>query len=266
MATRIDPPSLRTKTYELYRQELLAWREVTDLRKEKQGVAIALSLPEEDKTKIREKVFEQIKLDDLKKDDGLDTLIAFLDSHLKKDDLADSQEKFEEFEDFERKEGMSITEYIASFDFLYRKMEKLKMKLPMEILAFKLLRKANIGKEEKLLVLTGMNYEHKETLYEEAKKSLQKFKGDITEGQRGSSSAIKLEPAYLTENEEALLAAGYARARPSNYGNNKDRAAWNRKEDRNIQREFDNNSHRNAESRKMNPKGPDGQTLTCHCC
>ena len=47
MATRIDPPSLRTKTYELNRQELLARREVTDLRKEKQGQAIALSLPEE---------------------------------------------------------------------------------------------------------------------------------------------------------------------------------------------------------------------------
>ena len=78
MATRIDPPSLRSKSYELYRHELLAWREVTDLRKDKRGVAIALSLPEEDKNRIREKVFEQIKLDDLKKDDGLDTLIAFL--------------------------------------------------------------------------------------------------------------------------------------------------------------------------------------------
>ena len=180
MATRIDPPSLRTKSYELYRHELLAWREVTDLRKDKQGVAIALSLPEEDKNRIREKVFEQIKLDDLKKDDGLDTLIAFLDSHLKKDDLADSLEKFEEFEDFERKMGMSITEYIASFDSLYRKIEKLDMKLPMEILALK------------LLVLTGMNYGNKATLYKEAKKSLQKFKGDITEGQRGSSSANKI--------------------------------------------------------------------------
>ena len=37
-----------------------------------------------------------------------------------------------------------------------------------------------------MLVLTGMNYGNKATLYEEAKKSLQKFKGDITEGQRGS--------------------------------------------------------------------------------
>lgn len=171
MATRIDPPSLRTKGYELYRQELLAWREVTDLRKDKQGVAIALSLPEDDKTQIREKVFEQISLDDLKKEDGLDTLITFLDSHLKKDDLADSLEKFEEFEDFHRQSEMSITEYIASFDSRYRKIEKLNMKLPSEILAFKLLRKANIGKEEKMLVLTGMNYANKETLYEEAKTS-----------------------------------------------------------------------------------------------
>ena len=147
MAMRIDPPNLSSKTYELYRQELIAWREVTELRKEKQGIAIALSLPENDKTQIREKVFDQIPIDDLKEDDGLNTLIAFLDDHLKKDDLADGLEKFEEFEDFQRKPDMSITEYIASFDSRYRKIEKLKMVLPSEILAFKLLKKANISKD-----------------------------------------------------------------------------------------------------------------------
>ena len=171
MATKIDPLNLKTKGHELYRQELLALREVTDIRKDKQGVAIALSLPEDDKTQIREKVFEQISLDDLKKEDGLNTLITFFDSHLKNDDLTDSLEKFEEFEDFHRQSEMSITEYIASLDSRYRKIEKLNMKLPSEILAFKLLRKANIGKEEKMLVLTGMNYANRETLYEEAKTS-----------------------------------------------------------------------------------------------
>ena len=84
MATRTDPPSLRTKGYELYRQELLAWRKVTDLKKDKQGVAIAFSLQVDDKTQIREKVFEQISLDDLKKEDRIDTFITFLDSHLKR--------------------------------------------------------------------------------------------------------------------------------------------------------------------------------------
>ena len=42
------------------------------------------------------------------------------------------------------------------------------MKSPSEILAFNLLRKAYMGKEEKMFVLTGMNYANKETLYEEA--------------------------------------------------------------------------------------------------
>ena len=74
---------------------------------------------------------------------------------------------------------MIITEYIATFDARYRKIEKLKMQLPSEILAFKLLKKANISKEENMLVLKGMNYGNKETLYEEAKKSLKKFKSHL---------------------------------------------------------------------------------------
>ena len=85
------------------------------------------------------------------------------------------------------------------------------MSLPSEFLAFKLLKKANIIKEERLLVLTGMNYDNKSTLYDEAKVSLKKFKGD--ESVQKDKSSIKLEPAYLAENEEALLAVGYVRSK-----------------------------------------------------
>jgi hypothetical protein len=53
---------------------------------------------------------------------------------------------------------------IAVFDNKYYKIEKKNMTLPPEILAFKLLRKANITKEEKQLVLTGMNNENRPTL------------------------------------------------------------------------------------------------------
>ena len=81
------------------------------------------------------------------------------------DELSDSMEKFDEFEDCQRGNGPSITENIATFDSRFRKIEKLKMTLPSEILAFKLLWKANISKEKKMLVLTGMNYANKKTLY-----------------------------------------------------------------------------------------------------
>ena len=56
-----------------------------------------------------------------------------------------------------------------------------------------------------------MNYDNKSTLYEEAKASLKKFRGDGSAQKEKSS--IKLEPAYLAQNEEALLAAGYVKSK-----------------------------------------------------
>lgn len=48
-----------------------------------------------------------------------------------------------------------------------------------------------------MLVLTGMDYRKRETLYEQAKTSLKKFKGEhsVTVG-----SAVKLEPTFWAEN------------------------------------------------------------------
>ena len=44
---------------------------------------------------------------------------------LKKDELTDSVEKYEDFEDFQRAENQSVNEHIQSFDAKYRKLEKL---------------------------------------------------------------------------------------------------------------------------------------------
>ena len=52
-----------------------------------------------------------------------------------------------------------------------------------------------------------MNYSNKETLYYDAKQWHKKFKGYIAEGSANSSTSIKLEPAFLAERDEALLAA-----------------------------------------------------------
>ena len=83
MGTRINPPIFnKSKNYERFRQELLAWREITDLKEDKQGIAIALTLPEDDESQIRDKVFDQIPIDDLKSADVLNVLMNFLDEHL----------------------------------------------------------------------------------------------------------------------------------------------------------------------------------------
>ena len=50
-----------------------------------------------------------------------------------------------------------------------------------------------------------MNYSNKETLYDEAKQSLKKFKGYIAEESANSSTSIKFKPAFLAEHVEALF-------------------------------------------------------------
>ena len=95
MATRIQPPIFNSakKTYEHYKQELLAWQKVTDLPKSKQGLVIYLPLPDEDEKRIKEKISDEVELGDLEKDDGLHKLIKYMDSQLNKDDLEDQWAK-----------------------------------------------------------------------------------------------------------------------------------------------------------------------------
>ena len=255
MATKLSPPSFcKSKSYDLYKTELLAYSKLSDLPKTKIGLAIALSLPESDETRIREKVFNQIPIDDLTKENGLKILMDFMDTHLATDDLTDCLQKFEDFDAFSRQDGQSYNEYIAIFDDKYRKIEKKKMRLPSEILAFKLLRNSKISDKDKMLVLTGMDYEERDTLYEQAKRSLKKFKGDEIK-----SENIKFEPAFLAENEEALMAAGYVKRGFRRRGNN-----------------FRGNNFRgygrgsgfssSPRGKQINPTGPDGNLLKCKSC
>ena len=70
------------------------WSEVTDVQKDKMGIAVALSLPENDESRIREQVVEEVKLEDLKKDTGLTILLTFMEKKLGKDVMLDSLEKY----------------------------------------------------------------------------------------------------------------------------------------------------------------------------
>ena len=106
----LNPPGLsKWRTYGRYQQELKAWQEVTDIPKTKQGIAIVLALPyDSGESGIREKVFDEIELKDLKKENGLEILINFLYKPLGEDDLSDSRENFKDFERYCRGQNETI--------------------------------------------------------------------------------------------------------------------------------------------------------------
>ena len=270
MALKINPPIFSSaKDYERYKVELQAWARITDVSKAKQAIAVALSLPEEDASGIRERVFNEISMDDLAKDDGLDQLITFFDKHLGKDELEDCMEKLDDFEECRRDNGQAMGEFISKFDQQYNKVLKKGLILPPQFLAFALLKRANITREERMLVLTGMNYNMKNELYEQAKRSLLKFKGEQgSDVCKTASPAIKLEPAYSAEDEaywsgsrraeswrqqgrgrgSGETSRGYAGAR--GYGTGHRTAARGR----------------GKSVRNVNPSGPDGHPLLCKAC
>ena len=91
---------------------------------------------------------------------------------------------------------MGIKDYISTFDQKYKKIVKLNMNLPSEILAFKLLKHVNLNKHEHMIVLTGIDYSKKDTLYEQAKKPLHKFKGDQVSSKSSIHKSLKFGPTY----------------------------------------------------------------------
>ena len=239
MATEIRIPTLTgSRNYELWKLQTQAWTFVTEMSKEKQALAVALNLPEDDKWKIKEKVFGELELDVLNSENGMSVLFEFLDEYLLEDELMNRWNTFEDFEKFERKPGQNIREYVADFDLRFRKLEKLHIKLPPEILAFKLLRNANLSKQERMFVLTGVDFADKENMYKETKHSLLKLMGDLTVGKARTGLDIKLEPAWRksTSSSNRTVQEGVQHCN----------SGWMKK--------------------KLNPLGSDGKILLCYSC
>ena len=69
---------------------------------------------------------------------------------------------------------MGFKDYTSTFE-KYKNIAKLNMNLTSKILAFKLLKQAILNKDKHT---TGIYYSKKETLYEQAKQLLHKFKVD----------------------------------------------------------------------------------------
>ena len=143
-----------------------------------------------------------------------------------------------------------------------------------------------------MLVLTGIDFSQKSTLFDQTKRSLKKFKGEQAGGSgdiAGAGQAIKLEPAFLAENEEALAAAGYYRSRrkttavgsgfsmsrgnrsrgggrgfiaPSASERNRRSYARQNQKQKDVNRE----KHVSKLEKPLNPKDANGQYLTCHNC
>ena len=119
--------------------ELDMWVFVTDVKVEKQALAVALSLQGQAKA-----ISLELDKTKLNADDGITYLLTALDPVFKKNEIDILYTQYTNIERLERNKEQKISDYIVEFERQYNLMKGKDMALPQAVLAFKLLDKAGL--------------------------------------------------------------------------------------------------------------------------
>ena len=108
----LNPPVLTdVDSIDTWLHGLHIWKWVTDLEKKQKGLVIYLLFPDKVRNSCR-----NISITDLNKDDGLDTLINYLDRLYLKDKKASAYLAYEKLDLFQRPTEMNIIDYVNEFE------------------------------------------------------------------------------------------------------------------------------------------------------
>jgi pyruvate-formate lyase len=194
--SKIPPKFSSEKNYALWKKELEAWTCITSHAKKDWGKIIALNLPENDPSNIREKAFSvNLEATNENEKQGFDNLLKFMDDEFKKDSITDMCEHIRKFMKLEKKEEERMKVYVSNFEAAYQvAKEKGLPELPHAYRMYQLLENAKITDHEYMMVLTGISSDSTD-LYNDAKKSLLKlFNSSRSQGVQNEHNTIKHEP------------------------------------------------------------------------
>ena len=188
------PPAFNRQSddYSKWKKKFNIWKGITDLDKRKQGGNLILRL--DDTT--QEQVLELVTEAEIATEEGADKIIQKLDVLFKTDKKLLDYKEYEDFESYRRPREMSITEYLNEFEKRWNKTKSNGTALSENVLAYRLLRSANLTRHDEQLVIATIG----EFNFNNMKEQLQKVVTGI--GNRSNldftNISIKEEP---TESE-----------------------------------------------------------------
>ena len=224
MATvRIKIPTFNSDTdeYDTYMHEVDMWKIIGKIDKKEQAMMLVYELNKDDSSGIRDKIMNELSLDELNKDDGLDKYVKYMDDHFKKDDSVATYEAYLNFEQCKKKDDEEIKTYILRYDKQSNIARKKKVTYPKLVLALKLLDNCRLSDVDRKLVLSEMDFS-KEDVYDKTKSALVKYKSNTVCSKSALNikpeSEIKIEESVMITRqppslEEALVAAGWQKPR-----------------------------------------------------
>ena len=275
---KIDPPALKDgDDFEEWAREVKIWQLATDIAKAKQGALVYLSL----QGKARE-CCKSIEIEKLGGDGGIDILLAKLKELFAKDSEQAAFMAYEQFETYIRPKDVDMNDFINEWERRYGKIKEKAMELPDGVLAYRLLKSANIESIKQTMVRTSIA----KLSLDEVKKQLKAVHDNTVQSSSPATDvAIKLENAYLCDDghmnkdEEynttlyAYSSRGRGRFQGKDYRgyNTANRAGYNNR-GRGIARGKTNDKMNknsdggNKKSHKLNPADAAGNPRQCVIC
>ena len=137
----------------------------------------------------------EIEIKDLTDDQGVKKLIEKLDSLYLEDINQSAYAAYESFEMYRRPKDMNMKEFLNSFECLYNKLKVYQMELPDGVLAYRVLKSANLSEENEKLARATIT-----TLtYKSMTEQLKKIFGDMSKS-LSQQVNLKVEPTFHNEN------------------------------------------------------------------
>ena len=261
-----SPPLLQEdKNYNDWKKEVSIWQIATDVKSEKQAAAIFMIL----EGKSRQAVLE-MDIARLNCNDGVKNLMEKLDELWKEDVNQAAFAAYETFESFKRSKDMNVTEFINAFDRLDNRLKSYDMNLPEGVLAYRLLKSANLSTEQEQLAKATVT----SITYKDMCGKLKSIFG-TTKGTSGLKSEpdvgiVKTEPTYYNEQEDAFYGSYRGNRGNQQYSRRRSSRWVNR---RNVSSEGNISSTRTVSSegntggaRRKNPVDSFGQVSRCSVC
>ena len=247
---KLPPKFEKDEEYESWKRDLFIWRELTDLAKCKQALAVHLSL------KGRARVASsEVAVEALKQENGVETLIAKLDKLFLQDEGSRQFNAFREFYNLRKSDAKSCNEYISEFEHVYFKLVAQKMALPDSVIAFMLLESCKFNENEIKMVMTGIP----KVTFDNMKEAIKRIFGSDIGRHRDYSKDVKTEPVFEAETNETL------------YSNRNWRHdSWRETSGRGFRGTSGANSRgfgsNRGFNRKTNPIDRDGKISKCSIC
>ena len=189
------PPALSAcKSYTDWKKLVNIWKGLSGLEANSLAPALVLSLEGE----AQEAALE-VSSEDLAKDTGIDSVIAKLDKIYAKDVLSEKYNALEAFESYKRPSNLSVRKFLVEFEKRYSKVKTITSVMPDDLLAFRLLKSANLDSNHEQLIKATLP----ELKYEEIKKQLTKIfpgEGDMM-GNDFSKMDIKSDTLQLQKSQ-----------------------------------------------------------------